>query len=203
MEFSWQEYWSGLLFPSPGDLPNPGTNPGLLHCRQTLHHLSHPRTHLISSLFSSAACSPRPFEHFVQLSSYFRPECRGGLSDALRAGSRRFSSSLEPAAPSSSLFQHFNIKQLQSCRKAAGSGQRASVPPPAGDQSPVPGAVQVEGSSSASHLAASSLASAVTFHPRQPLGLSLTLRTMSFLKRRGRSCHRRTSVWVCPVFPRG
>ena len=24
MEFSRQEYWSGLLFPSPGDLPNSG-----------------------------------------------------------------------------------------------------------------------------------------------------------------------------------
>ena len=28
MEFSRQEYWSGLPFPSPGDLPNPGTEPG-------------------------------------------------------------------------------------------------------------------------------------------------------------------------------
>ena len=28
MEFSRQEYWSGLLFPSPGDLPNPGFEPG-------------------------------------------------------------------------------------------------------------------------------------------------------------------------------
>ena len=28
MEFSRQEYWSGLPFPSPGDLPNPGTKPG-------------------------------------------------------------------------------------------------------------------------------------------------------------------------------
>ena len=27
MEFSMQEYWSGLLFPSPGDLPNPGIEP--------------------------------------------------------------------------------------------------------------------------------------------------------------------------------
>ena len=27
MEFSRQEYWSGLLFPSPGDLPNPGIKP--------------------------------------------------------------------------------------------------------------------------------------------------------------------------------
>ena len=28
MGFSRQEYWSGLPFPSPGDLPNPGIEPG-------------------------------------------------------------------------------------------------------------------------------------------------------------------------------
>ena len=28
MAFSRQEYWSGLPFPSPGDLPKPGTEPG-------------------------------------------------------------------------------------------------------------------------------------------------------------------------------
>ena len=28
MEFSRQEYWSGLPFPSPGDLPNSGIEPG-------------------------------------------------------------------------------------------------------------------------------------------------------------------------------
>ena len=28
MEFSRQEYWSGLPYPSPGDLPNPGIEPG-------------------------------------------------------------------------------------------------------------------------------------------------------------------------------
>ena len=28
MGFSRQEYWSGLTFPSPGDLPNPGIKPG-------------------------------------------------------------------------------------------------------------------------------------------------------------------------------
>ena len=28
MEFSRQEYWSGLPFPSPGDLPGPGIKPG-------------------------------------------------------------------------------------------------------------------------------------------------------------------------------
>ena len=29
--FSRQEYWSGLPFPSPGDLPDPGIEPSLLH----------------------------------------------------------------------------------------------------------------------------------------------------------------------------
>ena len=28
MGFSRQEYWSGLPFPSPGDLPDPGLEPG-------------------------------------------------------------------------------------------------------------------------------------------------------------------------------
>ena len=28
MGFSRQEYWSGLLFPLPGDLPKPGIKPG-------------------------------------------------------------------------------------------------------------------------------------------------------------------------------
>ena len=28
MGFSTQEYWSGLPFPSPGDLPDPGIEPG-------------------------------------------------------------------------------------------------------------------------------------------------------------------------------
>ena len=27
MEFSRQEYWGGLPFPTPGDLPDPGTKP--------------------------------------------------------------------------------------------------------------------------------------------------------------------------------
>ena len=42
MGFSRQEFWSGLPFPSPGDLPDPkGLNLGLLHCRQILYRLSH------------------------------------------------------------------------------------------------------------------------------------------------------------------
>ena len=36
MGFSRQEYWSGLPFPSPGIFLTQGSNPGLLHSRQTL-----------------------------------------------------------------------------------------------------------------------------------------------------------------------
>ena len=39
MEFSRQEHWSGLPFPSAGDLPDPGIKLGLLHCRQILSSL--------------------------------------------------------------------------------------------------------------------------------------------------------------------
>jgi len=42
IEFSREEYWSGLPFPFPGDFPNPGkSNPGLLYCRYILYYLSH------------------------------------------------------------------------------------------------------------------------------------------------------------------
>ena len=43
MKFSRQEYWSGLSFPSPGDLPDLGIKPRLPHLRspQILDHLSH------------------------------------------------------------------------------------------------------------------------------------------------------------------
>ena len=33
--------WSGLPFPSPADLPNPGLNPALRLCRQLLYSLRH------------------------------------------------------------------------------------------------------------------------------------------------------------------
>ena len=48
MGFPRQEYWSGLPFPSPGDLPGifptQELNPGLLHCRWILYHLSYPNS---------------------------------------------------------------------------------------------------------------------------------------------------------------
>ena len=39
MEFSRQECWSGLPLLTPGNLPDPGIEPGLLHCRQILYCL--------------------------------------------------------------------------------------------------------------------------------------------------------------------
>ena len=47
IEFPRQEYWGGLPFPSPGDLPNPWIEPGLLHCRQILYLLSRQGSPLI------------------------------------------------------------------------------------------------------------------------------------------------------------
>ena len=41
IEFSSQEYWSGLPFPSSGDLSDPGIKPGSPTLQQTLYHLSH------------------------------------------------------------------------------------------------------------------------------------------------------------------
>ena len=35
------KYWSGLLFPSPGDLPNPGAEPKSPYCRHIPYHLNH------------------------------------------------------------------------------------------------------------------------------------------------------------------
>ena len=44
LEFSSPEYRREQLFPSPGYLPNQGSNPCLLHCRQVLYQLSHQRS---------------------------------------------------------------------------------------------------------------------------------------------------------------
>ena len=41
MGFPRQEYWRGLSFPSPGDLPDPGIKPRLLLYRWILYSLSH------------------------------------------------------------------------------------------------------------------------------------------------------------------
>ena len=40
MEFFRQEYWSGLPFPSPGDLPDPRIEPGFLTLQADFYQLS-------------------------------------------------------------------------------------------------------------------------------------------------------------------
>ena len=41
MGLSWQEYWSGFSFPPPGDLPDQGSSPHLLHWQVDSLQLSH------------------------------------------------------------------------------------------------------------------------------------------------------------------
>ena len=50
MGFSWQEYWSGLPLPSPGDLPNPGIKPRSPALLQILYCLSYREDPLICSI---------------------------------------------------------------------------------------------------------------------------------------------------------
>ena len=51
MGFSRPEYWNGLPFSSPGDLPDPGMELGLLHRRQILYRLlySNSALHVLSA----------------------------------------------------------------------------------------------------------------------------------------------------------
>ena len=55
MEFSRQEYWSGLSFPSPRDLPDPGIEPGS------------------PTLWADSLLSEPPGKPFRQLALYFIP----------------------------------------------------------------------------------------------------------------------------------
>ena len=50
MEFCRHEYWGGLPFPSPEELPNPGIEPCLLHGRQILYGLSYRETDKLMEL---------------------------------------------------------------------------------------------------------------------------------------------------------
>ena len=69
MGFSRQEYWSGLPFPSPGDLPDSGFKPlSLQHCRWILYQLcylgipnqSAEATHQLSASLLSTTTCPAP-----------------------------------------------------------------------------------------------------------------------------------------------
>ena len=76
MEFSMQEYWSGLPFPSPGDLPNPGVKPGLLHWQADSLPFEPPGKPNLSALLIILSilpkiilCSHSQFSHLVELSN--------------------------------------------------------------------------------------------------------------------------------------
>ena len=59
--FSRQQYWSGLPFPSPGDLPNTGLNPHLLHWQKGSLPLSHQRSPVLSRVaFADTKVLPTP-----------------------------------------------------------------------------------------------------------------------------------------------
>ena len=66
-----QEYWSGLPFPSPGIFLTQGSNPGLLHYRQTLYQLSYEgeeeklKFYITSCSFClcNSACSLQNLDH--------------------------------------------------------------------------------------------------------------------------------------------
>ena len=53
MGFPKQEFWSGLAFPSPGDLPNPGIEPGFPTLRADALSSEPPGNPLLSSLDDS------------------------------------------------------------------------------------------------------------------------------------------------------
>ena len=71
MGFSRQEYRSGLPCPPPGDLPNPGLNPGLLrllHCRWVLCHLGNLMPWISKAKCFSSAFISRTESTFLDLS---------------------------------------------------------------------------------------------------------------------------------------
>ena len=62
MEFSRQEYWRGLLFPSPGDLPNPRMKPGSPHSRQILYRLRHQGSYRVKENYKTGTLRILPLQ---------------------------------------------------------------------------------------------------------------------------------------------
>ena len=64
MEFSREEYWSGLLFPSVGDLPDPGIEPRSPTLQAMLYHLSHQGS-MLKHLYTLLVLSSSLPHHFM------------------------------------------------------------------------------------------------------------------------------------------
>ena len=75
MGFPRQEYRSGLPFPSPGNLPNPGIKPGSLHCRQILYQLSHQESPLFRFSLVQFSCSVMSDSLWPHELQHARPLC--------------------------------------------------------------------------------------------------------------------------------
>ena len=62
MGFSRQQYWSGLLFPPPGDLPNPGIEPGspALQADSLLTELKGKSNNIMTGVLRAALHVPQP-----------------------------------------------------------------------------------------------------------------------------------------------
>ena len=74
MGFSWEEYWSGLLFPTPGGLQNPETKLHLLHLHWQASSLplelrgnppihTHTHTHTHTYITESLCCTAVIYKH--------------------------------------------------------------------------------------------------------------------------------------------
>ena len=83
MGFSRQEDWSGLPFPSPGDLPGSGIE----HCRQTLYRLSHQGSSL--KILKSFKKKNAFFSQFWRLEVPDQGGGRFGFSWGISPGLRR------------------------------------------------------------------------------------------------------------------
>ena len=57
MGFSTQEHWSGLLWPPPGDLPNPGIEPHTSHVSCIGRRVLYYQCHLESPLKNTPSCN--------------------------------------------------------------------------------------------------------------------------------------------------
>ena len=110
MEFSRQEYWSGLPFPVSRHLSNPGINSGLLYCRQILYHQA---TVFIMDNFwkcyyktSKSGCYPSFSYRYLGNMNWVDPQ-RGQTSEFKKKKKTPCFSHKQPAAAAA--------KSLQSC----------------------------------------------------------------------------------------
>ena len=72
MEFSGQEYWSGLPFPTSGDLPDPEVEPCLLHLVHWQADFSLSLCHMQNTKFQGLVSFGAP-NHFMKLTKLLLP----------------------------------------------------------------------------------------------------------------------------------